>query len=449
MKFTPHPYQQRGIETLVKQCGAGQLLDPGMGKTATALAAFEVLRDCNYAKKMLVVAPIKPMYSTWRQEATKWDDFNHLRFTILHGKDKAKALEDDVDIYLINPEGLAWLYTQKNHPEWEVLCVDESTKFKNSQSKRFKLMKKHFKDFYYRWILTGTITPNGLEDLFAQVYIMDEGTHLGKYITHFRNKYMESDYMGFNYTPLPGATKEVTEKIAHMVLKLDAEDHLDMPEFNKIIRPVKLPVHAMEQYKEIEKEFIVALKDGVIVANNSASAGTKCRQIANGRVYGEEGKVHRIHNEKILALEEIVEETNGNPLLILYEFKHDLTAIMDKFGKDATCITGVTGTKLEKIVDDFNNGKIPYLVAHPGSTHGMNIQGHCYHMVWYGITWNLEDFIQAVWRLYRQGQKSKMVMCYMLVAEDTLDEKVVKVLDHKEQEQDAVEKLLMEYSPDD
>ena len=446
MKWTPHPYQIRGIQVLTKQCGAGQLLDPGMGKTAVTLAAFDVLRDADYVKKMLVVVPIKPMYGTWPAEATKWDDFNHFTFAILHGSRKHEALRSDVDVHLINPEGLAWLFSQGDLPDWDILCIDESTKFKNSTSKRFRLLKKHLHSFFYRWILTGTITPNGLEDLFGQVYIMDEGMHLGKYITHFRNKWFQSSgYGGYTYKPIRGAVEEVSESIAHMVLKLDAEDHLNMPKFNKIIREVILPEAAMQTYKEVEKEFITSLHSGTIVAGNAAAAGTKCRQIANGKVYDENGIVHPVHRAKLEALEEIVEETNGCPLFVLYEFIHDRESILDMLGKEAVCITGVTGKKLESIIDKFNAGDIPYLVAHPGSTHGLNIQGYCYHMVWYGITWNLEHFIQAVWRLYRQGQNAKMVLCYMLVAKDTLDEKVVKVLEHKEAEQTKLEDLLMEY----
>ena len=454
MKWVPKKYMIRGVETLVKQCGAGQLLDPGMSKTAITLAAFDVLRDYEYAKKMLVVAPIKPMYGTWRQEGRKWDEFNHFSFAIIHGshEQKVAALKEDVDIHLVNPEGIKWLYNlyKGELPEWDVLVIDESTKFKNARSQRFKLLKKHFGDFFYRWILTGTVTPNGLQDLFAQVYIMDEGKSLGRYITHFRNKYFHQEgYGGFTYVPNPGAMEQIAEDIAHMVLKLNAEDYLEMPEFNRIIRQVDIGAEAMAQYKEVEKEFLLELKTGTIVAANSGAAGTKCRQIANGKVYDGDHVAHHIHDAKIQALEEIVEETNGAPLLILYEYQHDMESILEFLGKGAVCITGVTGARFERIQDDFNAGKIPYLVMHPGSSHGLNIQGFCFHMVWYGITWNLEHYIQAVWRLYRQGQTSKMVLCYMLVATGTLDERVVSVLDHKQNNQDKLEQLLMDYSPYD
>jgi len=450
MKWTPHPYQIRAVETMVKQCGAGQLLDPGMGKTTAALAAFEVLRGYDYAKKMLVIAPIKPMYGTWRQEARKWDDFNHFSFAILHGGKKAEALQENVDIHIINPEGIAWLSKQPNLPKWDVLCVDESTKFKRSNTARFKLLKKLMPEFYYRWILTGTIQPNGLLDLFGQVYIMDLGKNLGKYITHYKNKYFyTTGFGGYTFKPIPGAMEEIAENIAHMTLKLDAEDYLEMPEFNRIIRPVTLPPEAMAAYKEVEKEFIVQLKSGTVVAANAAAAGTKCRQIANGAVYDSENEVHFVHDAKVQALEEIVEETNGAPLLILYEFRHDLDCIMALLGKDAVCMTGVTGIRLERTIDRFNSGELKYLIAYAGSTHGLNIQGYCHHMVWYGITWNLEHYIQTVWRLYRQGQSAKMVLCYMLVATGTLDERVVDVLDHKENDQAKLEQLLMDYNPDE
>lgn len=446
--WTPHQYQIRGVETLTKQVGAGQLLDPGMGKTATTLAAFEVLRECGYAKKMLVVAPIKPMYGTWRQEAKKWKDFNHFTFTILHGRDKRERLKDDVDIYLVNPEGIKWLFGCTDLPEWDVLCIDESTKFKNSRAYRFKIIKKHLHKFYYRWILTGTVAPNGLMDLFAQTYIMDQGVALGKYITHFRNKYFISmGFGGYAYKPIEGAFEAISDKIAHMVLKLDAEDHLKMPEFNRIIREVELPAAAMTTYKEVENEFITNLQNGTIVASNAAAAGTKCRQIANGKVYDAEHNVHHVHDAKKEALEELVEETNGHPLFILYEFQHDLDSIMEVTGKDAVCITGMTDHKLERVIEKFNRGELPYLIAHSASTHGINIQGACHHMIWYGVTWNLENYIQTVWRLYRQGQTSTMVLCYLIVAKGTLDERVVKVLDHKENQQAKLENLLMEYNP--
>tara|TARA_R110000782_G_scaffold65219_3_gene132816 strand:+ start:8279 stop:9622 length:1344 start_codon:yes stop_codon:yes gene_type:complete len=445
MQYNPHNYQQRGIELLTKDSGgAGLLLDPGMGKTVITLCAFDILKDAGHAKKMLVVAPIKPMYGTWRQEAEKWDHLQHLKFKTLHGAGKAEALHEEADIYLINPEGVQWLCDQAKWPNFDILCIDESTKFKSSSSKRFKSFKKHLTKFDYRWILTGTFVPNGLLDLFSQVFLMDLGEALGKYVTHYKNKYFhQTGFGGYTYEPFPQAADEIAKKIAPMTLRLNAEDYLDMPEFNKIIRRVDLPEKALKQYKEIEKDFIAELQGGTIVAANAAAAGTKCRQIANGAVFDENREVLAVHEAKMQALEEIVEETNGQPLIVVYEFTHDRDRIMKMLGKTAVCITGVTGRKYEIIQQDFNAGNIPYLVMHSGSSHGLNIHGSCHHMVWFSVTWNLEWYIQTKDRLYRQGQASKMVLCYILVASKTLDERVVDVLGSKTKVQDDVHKLLM------
>jgi superfamily II DNA or RNA helicase len=446
IEFTPHEYQQKAIKTLLCQAGAGLFLDPGMGKTVVSLAAFDILKKEGMAKTMLVIAPLKPAYDTWPREPKKWRQYAHLNVSVLHGAKKKDRLGDRVDIHVINPEGLTWLFNQPNRPSWDILCVDESTKFKSSTSKRFKLLKKHLPEFSRRWILTGTPAPNGLMDLFGQAYIMDSGEALGKFITHYRTKYFyQTGFGGYTWAPFEHSMGDIVTAIGDKVLKLDAEDYLDMPELMVVDRPIHLDLKSFDMYKQVQNEFIYALGAGNVVAANAAAAGTKCRQIANGAVYDEDGNTIHIHDHKLDALQEIVEETNGHPLLILYEFNHDRERIEALLGKDCVCITGVTGPKLEAITNRFNKGGLPYLLAHPSSTHGMNIQGNCYHMVWFGITWNLENYIQAVWRLYRQGQTSKMVLVYHLVAENTLDERVVKVLNHKEQNQSSFEDMLNEY----
>jgi SNF2 family DNA or RNA helicase len=433
---------------------AGLLLDPGMGKTPTTLGAYEALRS-KWGYRMLVVAPIKPMYDTWPRECQKWDDFKHLRCTIVHGPaDKRWQLlattrpdaqgEYAQDIVLINPEGLGW-YLENTNPEDrpEILCIDESTKFKNSQSKRFKGLRKELEGFYYRWILTGTIVPNGLMDLWSQVCIIDNGEALGPNISYYRNKYFyRGGYMGYTYTPKDNAEEQITSKVKHMILRLNAEDYLDMPDLINVTRSVKLPKAAFDLYKDVESAFFNEMQHGTIVAANAAAAGTKCRQIANGACYVDEGGWRHIHNAKMAALDELVEEIGHQPMLVVYEFKHDQERLLDYFGDAAVCITGASGNKLQKAVDGFNAGEIPVLLAHAGSLHGMNIQGACRHMVWFGITWNLESYQQAVWRLYRQGQKAESVMVYHLVGEDTLDETVVHVLGQKEATQNQIEELL-------
>ena len=453
-KWTPHDYQLRGMRILTQQedGGAGLFLDPGMGKTTVALGAFEILRDAGLATKMLVIAPIKPMYDTWPREPKKWTDFCHLRVGVVHGslKNKTKVLQGDYDIYVINPESLGFIFHDNTAflNDIDIVCVDESTKFKNTTSKRFKLLKKQLQRISYRWILTGTVVPNGLEDLFGQVYIMDQGATLGKYITHFRNNYFyPSGYGGYKYKPHKGATEEVAKLIAPRTLSLQAEDYLDMPEFLPIKREVLLTEKALKTYKEVEQDFISKVSDENVVAANAAAAGTKCRQIANGAVYfNYDHEWKEVHMEKLRALDEIVEETNGKPLLIFYEFDHDRERIMDMLGDEAECLTGLTSRKLTQVTRKFNEGELRFLVAHSGSMHGLNIQGACHHMVWFGLPWNLENYIQAVRRLYRQGQMSETVMCYHLIAKGTLDEKVVEVLDHKKNEQDKLNQLLEDYA---
>ena len=395
--------------------------------------------------RMLIVAPIRPMYSTWPAEIDKWEDFNHLTYTILHGKNKGDEVNKDVDVYLINPEGLAWLIDK--YPKFletvSVLCIDESSKFKSSTSQRFKKLKPYIPVFQRRWCLTGTPTPNGIMDLFGQIYILDQGSSLGKYITHFRNKYFyQSGFGGYTWTPLPGSFDSIIEKTAPLILQLNAKDHLDMPELMLINRTVELNEHATEVYKTIEKEFLIQLGDNLIVAANAAAAGTKCRQVANGAVYvNDEGDYENVHDAKLEELEDLIEELGGAPTLLLYEFKHDAERIEAEFGYPN--LTGKSAAKSQKLIDDFNRGEIPCLLGHPASMgHGLNLQGNCHHVIWYGITWNLEHYDQAIARVYRQGQRADTVFVYHIVAKDTLDERVLDVLKAKDRNQTTLREAL-------
>ena len=448
--FEPHPYQKRGIDLLMPPGGTGLLLDPGLGKTSIALSAFAALKDSHPGLQMLVIVPINPMYGTWPAEMAKWNEFTGLTYSIIHGtpKQRAAALAVEADIYLINPEGLKWLFDQpaKLHPDWKVLCVDESTKFKNSQTVRFKAFKKQLNQFYWRWIMTGTVAPNGLHDLYGQVYLMDQGVALGKNVTAFRREYFTQEgYGGYTYTAKFDSMKRITERIAPHVLQLKARDYIKMPDRVVVERKVKLPPEARTIYKQVEKEFIAEQGDRTIMATSSAAQGTKLRQIANGAVYDVEGSVVGMHDAKLEALDEIIEETNGHPLLIMYEFKHDRARIEAHLGKDVICITGVAGDHLTKALERFNQGSIKYLLMHPGSAHGMNIQKSCHHIVWFGIIWNLEHYIQANTRLERQGQTASAVMCYHLVCEATTDVVVSRALRLKSEAQAAIETSLREY----
>jgi len=446
MKFTPHPYQMRAMQLMMSQASLGLFLDPGLGKTATWLAAFTTLKKLGLVDKMLVVVPLKPMYGTWPTEIDKYDEFNHLTWCFLHGPDKDYHLANtDADVYLVNPEGIQWLVSKSNPSAIaDVLCVDESTKFKSSSSKRFKSLRRIFPKFQYRWIGTGTPAPNGLEDLFAQVFILDGGQALGAYITHFRNKWFFTEpWNPYMWIPTDTAFNEITAAIAPLVVVMEATDYLDMPDLNVVDKFVTLPPKIAKLYKEVEEEFIATLPDtqSVLTAPTQAAAGAKCRQIANGAVYvstEEHVQAHKqgvdnyevLHDEKLDLLDELLEEIGEHPTLVVYEFRHDLQRISMRH-LDWPCLTGMSGECLQNIITQFNTGRIPRLLIQSSQAHGLNIQANCHHMIWFGITWNWEDYKQMVDRLYRQGQSSSMVMVYRLLAEGTLDIDVAKRLELK------------------
>jgi SNF2 family DNA or RNA helicase len=389
----------------------------------------------------LIVAPLRPMYKVWPDEISKWEDFKDLTYAILHGDVKEHNLGSTADIYLINPEGLLWLAGKEKLPEFDCIIIDESTKFKDSTTKRFRILKKILPTIARRWILTGTPVPNGISDLFGQIYILDQGGALGRYITHFRMQYFErSGYNLYEWKPRVGAFDEIVAKISPLILQLSANDYLEMPE-RPAIPPtlVELPPDAMGRYRSVEDDFLSIADSGNIIASNAAVAGIKCRQLANGAVYDENRNVIQVHEAKLDALEGLLEELSGAPTLVMYEFQHDADRIMARLGKLPIFSSGLSGAKLDALIDNFNKGSLPILLGHPASMgHGLNLQQACNHIIWFGIPWNLEHYDQAIARIYRQGQTAKSVFVYHIVAKDTLDERVLKVLRGKDRTQQAV-----------
>ncbi len=442
MEWTPHDYQLRSIKLLLSQGSGGLFLDPGLGKTAVCLAAYKILKKKGMAPNgMLVIAPLRPCYSVWPNEIEKWAEFNELTYAVIHGADKKDALELDVDIHIINPEGLAWLFDPKakRWRNWTVLCVDESTKFKASGTKRFKLMRHHFPNFDRRWILTGTPVPNGIMDLFGQIFILDLGNALGRYVTHYRNAYFHVEpWDRYNYIPNHGSWETIVERIDPLVLRLSAQDYLDMPDLPPI-EPiwVELPEDAREKYRDLEDEFITQIEEGVVVAANAAVAGGKCRQICNGALYI--NAAHDwvgIHDAKLDALGELLEQLGGAPTLVMYEFNHDKERLLGRFGSRTPVLGGGTSArKADQYIQDFNAGHIPLMICHPGSmAHGLNLQSTCHHLIWFGLTWNLEYYDQSIARIYRQGQENT-VFVYHILVRNTLDERVMDVLSDKDKTQ--------------
>lgn len=442
--WEPREYQKRAIKLLVSQGAAGLFLDPGMGKTSSVLAAFKILKDKGLVERMLLVAPLLPCYSTWPGEIEKWTQFNHLTYSIIHGENKEYKWRENTDIHIINPEGLLWYLNDVELPDYDVLCIDESTKFKNSQAKRFKLLRKIVHKFPRRWILTGTPSPRSIEDLFAQIYILDQGASLGQYVTKFRNTYMHqpNPYQKFLWAPRPGAYEKIADLISPLVLRLKAEDWLEMPPltFNDIL--VDLPDEARRIYREVEKHYISLVDQGnVLIAQGAAAAGNKCRQIANGGAYKTPEEYIPLHDAKMEALADLLEELNGQPALLVYEFvgEHDR---IQKAYPEAYSLRGTKGLNSKAAIDSFNRGEIGILLAHPASAgHGLNMQEECHHVIMFGVTWDLELYDQVIKRVWRQGQKHPVIV-HRILARNTMDQTVVQLLEHKELKQTELMKLL-------
>ena len=430
------------------QGAAGLFLDPGLGKTSITLAVFKILKEQGYVSRMLVIAPMRVCYNVWPSEAQKWKEFNGLRVVVLHGSHKDKLINTDADIYVINPEGLQWLAPKLERIHPEMLVVDESTKFKKPSSGRFKVLKKMLNSFTRRYILTGTPTSQGLEDLFGQIYILDQGAALGRYITHYRREYFyQTGFGGYTYSPRDGANDTIAEKISGFTLRLKAEDYLELPElvYNEVV--VTLPQEVMRQYKELEREFLLHIQDEDILAPTAAALSTKLRQLVNGGMYTSEREVVEVHDCKVVALTELVESLGGASVLVLYQFKHDITRIQAAFPKAPHIGSGVSNNIAEGLCRRFNCGTLDVLLAHPASVgHGLNLQGISNHIVFFGLPWDYEQREQAIRRVYRQGNPNTHVFVHDITAKGTIDSEVSKALNRKDASQANFLRALTTYS---
>lgn len=485
--WKPHAYQKKAVKWLLEHAGAGLFLDPGLGKTSITLGALSILKKQNLSGISLVIAPLRVCHSVWPAEVEKWTDFNHLRVGVLHGKNKEEVLTDAIengsyDVLCINPEGLEWLFgvtkvrgsnnkvkvqLDKARLKWMFgpggitdLVVDESTKFKHSNSVRFKILKEALDRFRRRWILTGTPSPNGLLDLFGQIYIVDMGAALSQYITHFRQNYFNpTGYGGYNWVPKDGSEDAIYAKLKKMVLRLAAEDYLELPELVENIIRFDLPDKARDLYDRLEEDLVAEVDGDVVSALNAASAMTKCAQIANGGLYKQvdplvstkrlkgAGGWDRIHDGKDEIVGDLVEEISGQPVLIAYEFEHDRDRLLEVFGKDTPYIGGGVSAKASKAIEQsWNRGEIPVLLGHPAAMgHGLNLQNAGNHVVWYGLTYDYELYDQFIRRVLRQGSKHKRVFVHHIIARDTVDEAKLYALRKKKKGQNALLDALRVY----
>ncbi|HDV6014275.1 TPA: DEAD/DEAH box helicase [Staphylococcus pseudintermedius] len=442
MNFIPHDYQKYSIDKIIENKKYGLFLDMGLGKTVSTLTAFSDLQllDTN---KMLVIAPLNVAKDTWADEIDKWEHLKHLRVSKVLGSPKQRiaALNKEADIYVTNKENTKWLCDQyKKDWPFDMVVIDELSTFKNPSSQRFKAIRKKL-PLMKRFVgLTGTPSPNSLLDLWAQVYLIDRGERLETSFSRYRERFFKpthqvSDHV-FNWELRDGSEEKIYELIEDVCLSMKAGDYLDMPERIDAVQSVNLSSKERKLYDELEKHYILeSEEDGTIVAQSGASLSQKLLQLANGAVYTDDESVRHLHDRKLDKLEEIIEESQGQPLLVFYNFKHDKERIMERF--DEVVTLDDKGYK-----DKWNAGKVKILLAHPASAgHGLNLQQGGHIIVWFGLTWSLELYQQANARLYRQGQQHTTII-HHIMTDNTVEQRVYKALQNKELTQDELMKAI-------
>ena len=437
MKFIPHDYQQYAIDFIESHPTAAVLLDMGLGKTVITLTALnDLLFDHFEISRVLVIAPLRVARNTWPQEIGKWEHLNHIRYSVAVGTEKERrdALRKQASLYIINRENVPWL-VEKTDFTYDAIVIDELSSFKNWSSKRFKALMK-VRPLAKRVIgLTGTPSGNGLMDLFAEFKVLDMGQRLGRFITKYRQDYFVPDKRNgqvvFSYVPLPGAEERIYEKIADITISMKAADHLRMPELIESEYSVHMDEAEKKIYTEMCEQLVLQMKGDEVTAANAGVLSGKLAQMANGAVYTDDGATLHIHDRKLDALEDIVESMNGKPLLVAYWFRHDAERIEER----VPCVRLDTDDAIAR----WNRGKIPVALIHPASAgHGLNLQSGGSTLVWFGITWSLELYQQTVARLYRQGQNSNTVVVQHIIAEGTIDERILRALKRKDKTQTAL-----------
>lgn len=442
MIFKPHDYQERAIEFILNHENSALFLDMGLGKTVITLTAlYSMLFDKFTATKVLVIAPLTVAWNTWSLEAEKWDHLQGLKISKVLGTaaERRKALQEDAEIYVINRENVVWLVKELKTWPFDVVVIDELSSFKSNQSKRFKALK-YVRPYIDHVIgLTGTPASNSMMDLWAEMYLVDQGERLGKTLTWYRSNYFKpgwsNGYVVYKWQLLPGAKDIITEKLSDISVSMSAQDYLSLPDKVETDIFIDLDSKTLKAYQQLEREALTTVDDTEIEGINAAAIMSKLLQASNGFLYDETHAVHRLHSAKLEALEELIEQAQS-PVLVFYEFKADL--------EDLAKLKGARQLSGPKDIEDWNAGKINILLAHPASAgYGLNLQEGGHTVVWYGLTWSLEQYQQANARLYRQGQKDT-VFIYHILAKGTADEDVKKALEDKDMSQSALLNALKE-----
>lgn len=449
--WTPHNFQLEKTNDLLSHNSWALFLDPGMGKTSIVLRALLEVKKAGY-EKTLVMGPLSVITTSWPDEIVKWDNFHGLKAEIWHGYDPEGIRYSTADIIIINFDYLSKM-CKKCKPKdfaryygFGGVVIDELTAFKSTKSKRFRLMQDIAEGMRFRWGLTGSPVANRLTDIFGQARILDGGQVFGKYVTHFRNKYFRPvGFGGFKYEiQSEEKLEELYTGIAKLGSRLSASDYLEMPELieNKI--NVVLPDPVMTAYKELERDLVTMLYDDIVTVPNKAAALNKCRQLVGGIRYGDDGVSHIVHTNKVEALERLYEELNGAQLLVFVNFRTEATLLKEKFTHASVVIGGTSVSERQRVVHDWNAGKVGMLIAHPASLgHGVNLQHGGNHLCWFSPTWDYELYDQCNRRLLRQGQQSNVHM-HKLMVKGTVDTYIDRVLTTKHTNQESVFAYLKE-----
>ena len=445
MIFTPHDYQAHCIDKILELNNVGLFLDMGLGKTVITLSAIKELKYYRFqARKILIIAPKKVAEATWQKECDKWEHLSLLRISTVLGNinQRIRALNTPADIYIINRENVPWLVDYyRNDWCFDMVVVDEFSSFKSHTAKRFKALasvRPRIKRFVG---LTGTPSPNGLSDLWAQVYLLDGGERLEKRYTQFRAKYFlegrRNGYVVYEYLPKNEAENTILSKISDICISMKAEDYLSLPDCVDVEVPVVLDSKAKKAYTTLEKTLILELPESEdeISATNAAALSNKLLQLANGALYDDEHEWHEVHRAKLEAFTELIESLQGKPVLVFYNYQHDRERILKAL---EPLKLKVRVLKNADDQDAWNRHEVDVLLTHPASSaYGLNLQEGGNHVVWFGLTWNYELYVQANKRLHRQGQKEKVII-HHLVSQETRDSDVMAALARKEDVQSYV-----------
>jgi len=436
MKYKAHDYQQYAAEFVLEHPYCGLILDMGLGKSVITLTAlWNLILDSFDCGRVLVIAPKRVAEDTWPKELKKWDHLEGLTYSLVMGTERQRreALSRRAFLYIINRENVTWLV--ENHKwDFDTIVIDELSSFKSSKAQRFRSLRK-VRPLVKRVIgLTGTPSPNSLIDLWPQIYLLDMGQRLGRFITHYREQFFVPDKrnreMVYSYKPKEGAEQKIYELIGDICISMKATDHLKMPPLVSNRIDVNLTARERKLYDTLRKDMVLKLGEDEVDAVNAAALSGKLLQMAGGAVYDSEGHTLRVHDRKLDVLEDLIEAANGKPLLVAYWYKHERDRIRERFDVREILTT--------KDIEDWNAGKIPVALIHPAAVgHGINLQEGGSTLVWFGLTWSLELYQQTNARLWRQGQQHAVVIQHLVTA-DTHDEDVMRALERKDMGQAAL-----------